>query len=38
MQWYLNGYVSADQYTAKEALDSIAKEWERVFKKAGYYK
>jgi multiple sugar transport system substrate-binding protein len=38
MQRYLHGYLVADQYTAAEALDNIATEWEAVFERAGYYK
>ena len=36
-QRYWSGYVIADQYTAKEAMDGIAEEWEAVFEKYGYY-
>jgi len=37
-QRYWHGYVVADQWSAKEAMDGIAKEWEAVFEKYGYYK
>ena len=37
MQRYLNGYLVADAYTAQEALDNIAREWEQAFERAGYY-
>jgi multiple sugar transport system substrate-binding protein len=36
-QRYWSGYVVADQYTAKEAMDGIAEEWEEIFEKYGYY-
>ena len=35
-KWH--AYVVAGQGTAKEAMDGIAKEWEAIFEKAGYYK
>ncbi|MBN1349107.1 extracellular solute-binding protein [candidate division KSB1 bacterium] len=37
-QRYFNGAVVANQYSAKDALDLIAKEWEIVFREGGYYK
>ena len=33
--WY--DYVVAGNGSAKKALDTIAKEWERIFRKSGYY-
>ena len=36
MQRNLHGYIVADQGTAKQALDNIAKDWEAIFKKYGY--
>lgn len=32
----LHAYIVADQGTAKQALDNVAKDWETIFKKYGY--
>ncbi len=37
-QRYWHEYVVAGTITAKQAMDSIAEEWEKIFEKAGYYK
>ena len=37
-QKYWSGYVITDKYTAEEAMDMVAKEWEDIFEYAGYYK
>ena len=37
-QRYWNQYVVAGGITAKQAMDAIADEWEKIFEKAGYYK
>ncbi len=37
-QKYWNGYLTSDDLTAKEVMNTIAKEWEMVFDEAGYYK
>ncbi len=34
--WYQ--YVTTDEITAEEAMDSIAQEWENIFEYSGYYK
>jgi len=38
MQRNLHAYIIADQGTSKQALDNIAKDWAKVFKKYGYTK
>lgn len=35
-RWW-HGYVVADQWSAKEAMDGIAEEWEQIFERYGYY-
>jgi multiple sugar transport system substrate-binding protein len=37
-QKYWFQYVTTDEITAEEAMDSIAKEWEDIFEFNGYYK
>ena len=34
--WY--DYMTKDKYTAKQAMDLVAQEWEEIFEQAGYYK
>lgn len=36
-QKYWSGYVNEDKYTAKEAMDKVAQEWENIFEYSGYY-
>ena len=37
-QKYWSEYISQGTITAKEAMDNVAREWEKVFEYAGYYK
>jgi multiple sugar transport system substrate-binding protein len=35
-RWW-HGYVVADQWSANDAMDGIAEEWEQIFEQYGYY-
>lgn len=37
-QKYWSGYVNDNTYSAKEAMDEVARQWEEIFEYAGYYR
>lgn len=37
-QKYWSGYVNEGKYSARQAMDEIAEQWENIFEYAGYYK